>query len=108
MFNDIVVQLSAFISLIALGFAIGSVIVSISKYREKKKKAKESVYLVTVHCDGKHPYLTDGLHDYYTHDVEVKVSASDWSDAAKKAQWMVAIDSQIYAWSYKTIKVVKS
>lgn len=107
MFDNVLIQIGTLFVLACLVGVVALVFSSIHEQRRLKKLEKQSVFLVTVHCDGKHPYLTDGLHDKPTQDVEVKVLASNWTDAATKAQWLVATDSQIYAWSYKTIKVKK-
>lgn len=42
-------------------------------------------YKVTVHLDGRHPYLDGNELDYETRDVTLVVPATGWSNAAEVA-----------------------
>ncbi len=48
-------------------------------------RKKTSPFKVTVHLDGRHPYLDGHELDYETRDITLTVPASSWADAENKA-----------------------
>lgn len=64
---------------------------------------KLRTFKVTVHLDGRHPYLEGRELDYKTRDIVLTVPAKNWNDAEKKAlnvhmpkcwaYWVTAIES---------------
>lgn len=46
---------------------------------------QKRVFTVTLHIDGRHPYLQSNELDYETRDVVLTVPAKDWNDAERVA-----------------------
>lgn len=60
-------------------------------------------YEVTVHLNGRHPYLTSTELDYETRDVVFVVPAKDWNDAQKQALLAARAFKNWWSASVKTI-----
>ena len=60
-------------------------------------------YRVTIHLDGRHPYLHGSELDYETRDVVFTVPARSWNDAAKVA---MCASRHLNCWS-KRVKSVE-
>ena len=64
---------------------------------------KKSPYTVTIHIDGRHPYLKTNELDYESRDVRAVVMAKNWNDAAYNGlQVAFALDG--WAYSVKSIE----
>lgn len=46
---------------------------------------KRYPFTVTLHLDGRHPYLEETHLDFASQDVTVRVAAKNWNDAEKVA-----------------------
>lgn len=46
---------------------------------------KRYPFTVTLHLDGRHPYLKETHLDFASQDVTVRVAAKNWNDAEKVA-----------------------
>jgi hypothetical protein len=46
-------------------------------------RKRNGTYIVTLHLNGRHPYLSTHDLDMPTRDIDVTVKARDWNDA----QW---------------------
>ena len=62
-------------------------------------------YRVTVHLDGRHPYLTGNELDYETRDVVLTVPAKSWSDAAKQALEAARTIPRKWSWYVTAISI---
>lgn len=59
-------------------------------------------YKVTVHIDGRHPYLEEGYLDKPTRDVVMTVPASSWKEAEKLA---LSAAFKLDGWRYHVSKI---
>jgi len=48
-------------------------------------RRKRFPFTVTVHLDGRHPYLASHELDFKSRDVVLTVPARDWNDAERQA-----------------------
>lgn len=61
-------------------------------------------FRVTVHLDGRHPYLESTELDYETRDVVLTVPAKNWNDAEKQAMLAARNIKNKWSWSVTSIE----
>lgn len=70
---------------------------------------KKFPYEVTVHLDGRHPYLKETHLDFETRDVTLTILATSFNDAEKQAfcginglkYWRASVTQIRKAWKYE-------
>jgi hypothetical protein len=65
---------------------------------------KKYPYKVTVHIDGRHPYLESNELDTESKDVIMTVPARNWKEAEKLA---LSASTSIRGWRYNVSKIEK-
>lgn len=68
-------------------------------------RRKRYPYAVTVHLNGRHPYLKSTELDYPSRDVVLTVNARNWNDAAKQA--LDAASTIQNKWSWCVVSVAR-
>ncbi|RWO20636.1 hypothetical protein [Mesorhizobium sp.] len=59
---------------------------------------------MTVHINGRHPYLVGNELDYPSRDVVLTVPAKNWNDAAKQAMAAARSIPNKWSWSVTAIE----
>lgn len=67
-------------------------------------KKEKYPYKVTVHINGRHPYLTTNELDEETRDVVMTVPASSWKEAEQLA---LCAAHKLSGWRYHVSKIEK-
>ena len=70
-------------------------------------RRKRFPYRVTVHLNGRHPYLKGNELDGETRDVVLTVPAKDWNDAERQALSAAAGMPRMWSWHVKSIERVR-
>jgi hypothetical protein len=59
-------------------------------------------FKVTLHLNGRHPYLDSNKYDFETQDVTVNVTAKNWAHAEKVALYLTDLPQ---SWSRRVLSI---
>lgn len=65
-------------------------------------------YEVTMHLNGRHPYLKSKRLDYPTRDIVISVAARSFNDAEKIALRSKPENEPAWSWSVKAVRRLSS